>query len=334
MADPYGINARPSLIESDDMSSILHDILHYSSAPPSNSSLNSLKSKYLEAETSATAGLFSRSEDSDNRVRDGASASVLHSASSFNFSDPGDYFPIEVKDSTKNTCSMVGGLESNAITSMKGREDFKGLEASEVTVDPIPPRSSKRSRPLEVHNLSEKRRRSRINEKMKALQSLIPNSNKTDKASMLDDAIEYLKQLQLQVQMLTMRNGLNFHPTNLRGSLQPIQLPQMAMNFKEENGLLNMDRGADTFPGNQEIPRRTAFQILNHAAPSQPMVIPPLTNIMNLESSFCLETSIQTQYGVPNHLTSSKDIYRDDILSRLNLDISCSGHNSSPGVSS
>ncbi|KAK7386434.1 hypothetical protein VNO78_26658 [Psophocarpus tetragonolobus] len=43
-------------------------------------------------------------------------------------------------------------------------------------------------------------RRSRINEKLKALQNLIPNSNKTDKASMLDEAIEYLKQLQLQVQ--------------------------------------------------------------------------------------------------------------------------------------
>ncbi|XP_021761334.1 uncharacterized protein LOC110726185 isoform X1 [Chenopodium quinoa] len=47
-----------------------------------------------------------------------------------------------------------------------------------------------------------RRRRQRINEKMKALQKLIPNSNKTDKASMLDEAIEYLKQLQLQVQML------------------------------------------------------------------------------------------------------------------------------------
>ncbi|KAF9606704.1 hypothetical protein IFM89_027748 [Coptis chinensis] len=58
-----------------------------------------------------------------------------------------------------------------------------------------------RSRAAEVHNLSEKRRRSRINEKMKALQNLIPNSNKTDKVSMLDEAIEYLKQLQLQVQV-------------------------------------------------------------------------------------------------------------------------------------
>ncbi|EMS47534.1 Transcription factor SPATULA [Triticum urartu] len=71
----------------------------------------------------------------------------------------------------------------------------------------------KRARAAEVHNLSEKRRRCKINEKMKALQSLVPNSSKlieamlygrrrlqTDKASMLDDAIEYLKHLQLQVQ--------------------------------------------------------------------------------------------------------------------------------------
>lgn len=36
---------------------------------------------------------------------------------------------------------------------------------------------------------------------MRALQELIPHCNKTDKASMLDEAIEYLKSLQLQVQV-------------------------------------------------------------------------------------------------------------------------------------
>ncbi|CAA2980417.1 transcription factor bHLH128-like [Olea europaea subsp. europaea] len=46
------------------------------------------------------------------------------------------------------------------------------------------------------------RRRSRINGNTKSLQNLIPNSNKTNKASMLDEAIEYLKQHQLQVQLL------------------------------------------------------------------------------------------------------------------------------------
>ncbi|KAE9588412.1 putative transcription factor bHLH family [Lupinus albus] len=57
----------------------------------------------------------------------------------------------------------------------------KNGEASELpSSKPVPPSrtSSKRSRAAEFHNLSEKRRRSRINEKMKALQNLIPNSNK------------------------------------------------------------------------------------------------------------------------------------------------------------
>ncbi|PHU07195.1 Transcription factor PIF1 [Capsicum chinense] len=68
--------------------------------------------------------------------------------------------------------------------------------------------STKRSRATEVHNLSERRRRDRINEKMRALQELIPRCNKTDKASMLDEAIEYLKSLQLQVQMMSMGCGM------------------------------------------------------------------------------------------------------------------------------
>ncbi|KAF5791711.1 putative transcription factor bHLH family [Helianthus annuus] len=99
-------------------------------------------------------------------------------------------------------------------------EEALGHLMEEMVAKPDHPRnSSKRTRAAEVHNMSEKRRRSRINEKMKALQKLIPNSNKTDKASMLDEAIEYLKQLQLQVQMLTMRNGINLY--SMCSPLQP-----------------------------------------------------------------------------------------------------------------
>ncbi|XP_044501805.1 transcription factor PIF4-like isoform X2 [Mangifera indica] len=68
--------------------------------------------------------------------------------------------------------------------------------------------SCRRSRSAEVHNLSERRRRDRINEKMRALQELIPHCNKTDKASMLDEAIEYLKSLQLQLQVMWMGSGM------------------------------------------------------------------------------------------------------------------------------
>uniref|UniRef100_A0A804MJ60 BHLH domain-containing protein n=1 Tax=Zea mays TaxID=4577 RepID=A0A804MJ60_MAIZE len=41
----------------------------------------------------------------------------------------------------------------------------------------------------------------RIKEKMCVLQELIPHCNKTDKASILDETIEYLKSLQMQVQV-------------------------------------------------------------------------------------------------------------------------------------
>ncbi|KAL6850420.1 hypothetical protein ACP4OV_021047 [Aristida adscensionis] len=89
-------------------------------------------------------------------------------------------------------------------------------------------RSTKRSRTAEVHNLSERRRRDRINEKMRALQELIPNCNKIDKASMLDEAIEYLKTLQLQVQMMSMGGGLCIPPMLLPPTMQHLQISPMA----------------------------------------------------------------------------------------------------------
>ncbi|PPD70959.1 hypothetical protein GOBAR_DD32155 [Gossypium barbadense] len=73
-----------------------------------------------------------------------------------------------------------------------------------------------------------KGRRDRINEKMHALQELIPNCNKVDKASMLDEAIDYLKTLQLQVQIMSMRAGLSVPPMMLPTGMQHMHATQMA----------------------------------------------------------------------------------------------------------
>ncbi|MED6161329.1 hypothetical protein PIB30_059737 [Stylosanthes scabra] len=80
--------------------------------------------------------------------------------------------------------------------------------------------SSRRNRTAAVHNQSERRRRDRINEKMKALQKLVPNANKTDKASMLDEVIRYLKQLQAQIEMMM--------------SLSVMSMPQMMMMQQQQ----------------------------------------------------------------------------------------------------
>ncbi|XP_039030822.1 transcription factor PHYTOCHROME INTERACTING FACTOR-LIKE 15-like isoform X2 [Hibiscus syriacus] len=73
-------------------------------------------------------------------------------------------------------------------------------------------KGAKGKRKTEVHNLSERERRDKINKKMRELKDLIPNCTMVDKASMLDEAIEYLKTLQLQVQVMSMGNGIYMPP--------------------------------------------------------------------------------------------------------------------------
>ncbi|KAL8170774.1 hypothetical protein V2J09_022578 [Rumex salicifolius] len=83
--------------------------------------------------------------------------------------------------------------------------------------------SSKRGRVAQVYSLSERRRRERINEKMRALKELIPNCDKADRASMLDEAIEYTKTLQLQVQIMSVGAGMYLPPMMFPAALENMQ---------------------------------------------------------------------------------------------------------------
>ncbi|KAG2635061.1 bHLH transcription factor RHL1-like isoform X1 [Panicum virgatum] len=79
--------------------------------------------------------------------------------------------------------------------------------ASGGTAAAAPPRQrvrARRGQATDPHSIAERLRRERIAERMKALQELVPNANKTDKASMLDEIIDYVKFLQLQVKVLSM----------------------------------------------------------------------------------------------------------------------------------
>ncbi|XP_051205291.1 bHLH transcription factor RHL1 [Lolium perenne] len=99
--------------------------------------------------------------------------------------------------------------------SMSG-QSFGGPAASGGTTAPAssgggganPPRQTRvrarRGQATDPHSIAERLRRERIAERMKSLQELVPNANKTDKASMLDEIIDYVKFLQLQVKVLSM----------------------------------------------------------------------------------------------------------------------------------
>ncbi|MCH87223.1 transcription factor TT8-like, partial [Trifolium medium] len=56
------------------------------------------------------------------------------------------------------------------------------------------------------HVLAERRRREKLNERFIILRSLVPFVTKMDKASILGDTIEYLKQLRRKIQDLETRN--------------------------------------------------------------------------------------------------------------------------------
>lgn len=134
--------------------------------------------------------------------------------------------------------SSVDGISDNPSQSLKrkSRESDEHEGLIEDLQDEFagagksgPTKGSKRGRVAEVHNLSERRRRDKINEKMRALQELIPNCNKVDKASMLDEAIEYTKTLQLQLQITSMGAGLCVSPMMLTPQMQQMQDTQMPL---------------------------------------------------------------------------------------------------------
>ncbi|CAL0323787.1 unnamed protein product [Lupinus luteus] len=210
------------------------------------------------------------------------------------FSDPNNFYayipdpsPFLHSSHSNNTttCDFTSSLENGEPSELPSSKSF-----------PPSRTSSKRSRAAEFHNLSEKRRRSRINEKLKALQNLIPNSNKTDKASMLDEAIEYLKQLQLQVQMLMMRNGVSLHPMSSPGGQRPMILPQTGLNFDEANGFPISNSGIAS-SANGESLAPPSYNFSKHCSFSDQSIVPPsATNVTTSHPSTSIQPHIKDSF--------------------------------------
>ncbi|GFZ04786.1 basic helix-loop-helix (bHLH) DNA-binding superfamily protein [Actinidia rufa] len=80
---------------------------------------------------------------------------------------------------------------------------------STVAVVPHPPAirprvRARRGQATDPHSIAERLRRERIAERIRALQELVPSVNKTDRAAMLDEIVDYVKFLRLQVKVLSM----------------------------------------------------------------------------------------------------------------------------------
>ncbi|KAF6175413.1 hypothetical protein GIB67_036504 [Kingdonia uniflora] len=137
------------------------------------------------------------------------------------------------------TSTSLGSPEETSLSTGKrevGTDEDKKSHNEKSTV------STKRSRAAAVHNQSERKRRDKINQRMKTLQKLVPNSSKTDKASMLDEVIEYLKQLQAQVSMMSRMNMPQMMmPMALQQQMQMSMMAQMGMNMGMGMGLMDIN---------------------------------------------------------------------------------------------
>ncbi|KAI7735145.1 hypothetical protein M8C21_002597 [Ambrosia artemisiifolia] len=146
-------------------------------------------------------------------------------------------------------------------------EGFENLMEQMAAKSDRPRSSSKRARAAEVHNLSEK----------------------TDKASMLDEAIEYLKQLQLRVQMLTMRNGMNLYSMSVpTGVLQPQQLHRSRIGLHEPGNMMSL---------NQETQVNTMIGFPFQCSSQNPPSIPDLSHVISAGSACSFRESLMNSSG-------------------------------------
>ncbi|XP_059625948.1 transcription factor UNE12 isoform X2 [Cornus florida] len=81
--------------------------------------------------------------------------------------------------------------------------------SSTVAAVPHPPAirprvRARRGQATDPHSIAERLRRERIAERIRLLQDLVPSVNKSDRAAMLDEIVDYVKFLRLQVKVLSM----------------------------------------------------------------------------------------------------------------------------------
>ncbi|CAL0311173.1 unnamed protein product [Lupinus luteus] len=184
----------------------------------------------------------------------------------------------------------------------------------------------KRGRNVKIHNLYEKKGRDKMNKKMRILKELIPNCNKVDKASLLDDAIDYLKNLKLQLQIMSMGSGLCMPQMMLT------QLSGAGMGFNPSTGINPWSIPQFTFPPLSNIKDNTLQNMFGTFSNQMPQIpiphhapnsfIPMM--IGNNSSTQLVPTTLPTH--MPKHVANSSELTTLDV-SDLNAKAELCGTN-------
>ncbi|KAL1342799.1 hypothetical protein HN51_029303 [Arachis hypogaea] len=91
-----------------------------------------------------------------------------------------------------DTCRELNEGESSSLS----LKNSKGLQLNGKS-------RSSRGSATDPQSIYARRRRERINERLRILQNLVPNGTKVDISTMLEEAVQYVKFLQLQIKLLS-----------------------------------------------------------------------------------------------------------------------------------
>ncbi|RZC81365.1 hypothetical protein C5167_043946 [Papaver somniferum] len=155
----------------------------------------------LNEESSTTSGM-GHASSSSNDNRGGGLGNSAHMSNLF----PSAFGGHHVQQQQQQRHSVRPTLQSHQVHQQPFHGQPTPGAAGTVQHPPaIRPRvRARRGQATDPHSIAERLRRERIAERMKALQELVPSSNKTDRAAMLDEIVDYVKFLRLQVKVLSM----------------------------------------------------------------------------------------------------------------------------------
>ncbi|XP_065861040.1 transcription factor UNE12 [Euphorbia lathyris] len=113
--------------------------------------------------------------------------------------------PEDASGSGKRFRDEVVDGRANTMKNVFHGQPLPGTVASAPHPPTMRPRvRARRGQATDPHSIAERLRRERIAERIRALQELVPSVNKTDRAAMLDEIVDYVKFLRLQVKVLSM----------------------------------------------------------------------------------------------------------------------------------
>ncbi|XP_042045798.1 transcription factor RSL2-like [Salvia splendens] len=125
---------------------------------------------------------------------------------------------VQAKKGKKMMQEKNNGEEMNGYTSEDDSNASQELVNEEIKNSNTNTKGrASRGSATDPQSLYARRRRERINERLKILQNLVPNGTKVDISTMLEEAVQYVKFLQLQIKLLSSDNMWMYAPLAYNG---------------------------------------------------------------------------------------------------------------------